>query len=102
MEVNMIYITLGLIFILLITRVITVETFQMNLATLTLFIILITLLFSSLSVKYVNSNNSNYNNNNNKNSNHRNNNNLARKQIIMKPYANENSKTSFTLDLPLY
>jgi len=91
----MIYITLGLIFILLITRVITVETFQMNLATLTLFIILITLLFSSLSVKYVNSNSNNSNNN-------RNSNNLARKQIIMKPYANENSKTSFTLDLPLY
>lgn len=57
MQVNMIWVTLVLLIILLITRVITLETFHMNLATLTLIIILIMLLFSSLSIQYVNSTN---------------------------------------------
>ena len=54
MQVNMIWVTLVLLIILLITRVITLETFHMNLATITLIIILIMLLFSSLSIQYVN------------------------------------------------
>ena len=54
MQINMIWFTLLLLIILLITRVITLETFQMNLATLTLIIIMIVLLFSSLSIQYVN------------------------------------------------
>ena len=54
MQINMIWFTLALLIVLLITRVITLETFQMNLATLTLIIIMIVLLFSSLSIQYVN------------------------------------------------
>ena len=50
----MIWFTLILLIVLLITRVITLETFQMNLATLTLIIIMIMLIFSSLSIQYVN------------------------------------------------
>ena len=54
MQINMIWFTLILLIVLLITRVITLETFQMNLATLTLIIIMIMLIFSSLSIQYVN------------------------------------------------
>ena len=57
MEINMVLVVLALFIILLITRVITLETFKMNLATLTLFIIMIMLLFSSLSVQYINGSN---------------------------------------------
>ena len=56
MEVNMILLVLGLLFVLLITRVITLETFKMNLATLSLIIIMVALLFSSLSIQYITSN----------------------------------------------
>ena len=102
MEVNMIYITLALVFILLITRVITIETFKMNLATLTLFIILITLLFSSLSIKYVNgkNNNSTYNSINNQINNKYNNLMYTNTQKIHPVMRDK--KTPFAIDLQLY
>lgn len=107
MEVNMIYITLALVFILLITRVITIETFKMNLATLTLFIILITLLFSSVSIKYVNGkkNNSTYNSINNQLNNKSNNLAMNNKMSFNKqtlPPIMIDKKTPFAIDLQLY
>lgn len=69
MQVNMILFSVILLFLLLITRIITLESFKMNLSTITIIIIIIMLIFSTLSIKYINGNTHIYNNNANLNNN---------------------------------